>query len=57
MVREASVRVGLPTNRIGEAGILADPALSGVLRSAVAALARAIEARRSRVEGSAAPWS
>jgi chromate reductase len=52
IVREASVRVGLPTNRIDEAGIISDPALSGVLRSALAALARAIEARRSQVEGS-----
>ena len=25
VVREVSVRVGLPTNRIGEAGIVSDP--------------------------------
>lgn len=47
IVGEASVRVGLPTNRIGEAGILADPGLSGTLRAAVAALTRAIEAGRA----------
>lgn len=47
VVEEASVRVGLPTNRIAEEGILADPGLSGALRSAVAALARATEARRA----------
>lgn len=47
IVGEASVRVGLPTNRIGETGILADPGLAGALRAAVAALARAIEARRA----------
>lgn len=46
IVREASVRVGLPTNRIDEAGILANPELSGALRAAVAALARAVEDRR-----------
>ena len=52
IVREASVRVGLPTNRIGEAGILADPRLSGALRAAVAALARAIEDGRGQAVGS-----
>lgn len=49
VILEASVRVGLPTNRIGEAAILADPKLSGALRTAVAALACAIEARRADV--------
>lgn len=48
LVREASVRVGLPTNRIGEAGIVSDPELSETLRSAMVAFARAIEARRAR---------
>ena len=47
LVGEASVRVGLPTNRIDEAGILSDPELSSTLRSAVAAFARAIEARQA----------
>jgi len=47
IVREASVRVGLPTNRIDETGILANPELSGALRAAVAALARAVEDRRA----------
>lgn len=47
IVREASVRVGLPTNRIGEDGIVSDPKLSGALRSAIVALTRAIEARRA----------
>ncbi len=47
IVPEASVKVGLPTNRIDEAGILSDPGLSGALRAAVVALARAIEARRA----------
>ncbi len=51
IVREASVRVGLPTNRIGEDGILADPRLTGALRLVVAALARAIEDRRARTGG------
>ena len=50
IVQEASVRVGLPTNRIGEAGILADPGLSRVLRAAVAALARAIENGRGQAD-------
>lgn len=50
VVEEASVRVGLPTNRIGEASILADPGLSGTLRSAVVALVRAIEARRDEAD-------
>lgn len=53
IVREASVRVGLPTNRIGEDGIVSDPRLSGALRAAVAALARATEDRRDRVGGRA----
>lgn len=56
IVGEASVRVGLPTNRIGEAGILADPGLSGALHMAVAALVRAIEDRCHRAGGSAVPW-
>lgn len=51
VIEEASVRVGLPTNRIDEAGILADPKLSGALRAAVAALARAIELRRAATAG------
>lgn len=51
IVREASVRVGLPTNRIDESGILSDPELSGALRVAVAALARAIEVRRAEADG------
>lgn len=46
IVGEASVRVGLPTNRIGETGILGAPKLSEALRAAVAALAREVEARR-----------
>ncbi len=50
VVREASVRVGLPTNRIDEAGIVSDPELSNTLRSAVTALARAIEARRTEAD-------
>ena len=45
IIEEASVRLGLPTNRIDEAGILADTKLSGALRAAVAAFARAIELR------------
>jgi len=45
IIEEASVRVGLPTNRTDEAGILADTKLSGALRAAVAAFARAIELR------------
>jgi chromate reductase len=49
IVQEASVRVGLSTNRIGEADIVADPEVSGVLRSAVTALARAIEVRRTKL--------
>ena len=51
VVAEASVRLGLPTNKIDEAGILADPGLSGTLRQAVAAFARAIEARRGETGG------
>ena len=53
IIREASVRVGLPTNRIDKTGILADPKLSGALRAAVAALARAVEERRARADGMA----
>ena len=48
VVREASVRVGLPTNRIGEAGIVSDPELSGQLRDALSAFARTIVDRRAR---------
>src|ERR671932_21624 len=48
VIEEASVRVGLPTNRMDEAGILADPKISGELREAVAALTRAIELREPR---------
>jgi NAD(P)H-dependent FMN reductase len=51
IVQEASVRVGLPTNRIGAADIVAAPELSGILRSAVTALAHAIEARRAEAHG------
>ena len=51
IVGEASVRVGLPTNRIDETGILSNPGLSGALRAAVAALARAIEVGRSQTDG------
>lgn len=51
IIGEASVRVGLPTNRIGEEGILADPKLSEALCAAVAALARAVEDRRARADG------
>ncbi|MCA1728107.1 MAG: NAD(P)H-dependent oxidoreductase [Actinobacteria bacterium] len=47
IVQEASVRVGLPTNRISEVDIVADIGLSGTLRSAVVALAGAIETRRA----------
>lgn len=52
IIGEASVRLGLPTNRIDEAGILADSGLSGALRAAVAALAQAVEDRRARADGS-----
>lgn len=48
IVWEASVRVGLSTNRIDEAGILSSPELSGVLRTALTAFVRAIEARRTQ---------
>ena len=51
IIEEASVRVGLPTNRMDEAGILADPKISGELREAVAALTRAIELRRAATDG------
>src|SRR5919202_1875993 len=51
VIEEASVRVGLPTNRMDEAGILADPKISGELREAVAALTRAIELRRAATDG------
>jgi hypothetical protein len=34
-----------------EAGILADPKISGELREAVAALTRAIELRRAAIDG------
>ena len=51
LIEEASVRVGLPTNRMDEAGILADPKISGELREAVAALTRAIELRRAATDG------
>lgn len=51
LVREASVRVGLPTNRIDERGILSDPELSGALQAAVAAFARAIRGRRTETGG------
>lgn len=47
IVPEASVKVGLSTNRIGEAGILADPGLSGSLRMAIEALVRVVENRRA----------
>lgn len=53
IIQGASVRVGLPTNRIDEAGILADSGLSGVLGAVVAAFARAVEDRRTRDDGSA----
>lgn len=53
IIREASVRVGLPTNRIGEEGILADPKLSGTLGAAVTSLVRAVEDRRVRADGPA----
>jgi chromate reductase len=42
IIEEASVRVGLPTNRIDKAGILADPKLSDALGAAVAMLAGAL---------------
>jgi chromate reductase len=48
IVWEASVRVGLSTNRIDEAGIVSSPELSGVLRTALTAFVRAIEARRTQ---------
>jgi hypothetical protein len=48
VVREASVRVGLPTNRIGEAGIVSDPELSRQLRAALAAFACTIVTRRAK---------
>jgi chromate reductase len=48
VVREASVRVGLPTNRIGEAGIVSDPELSGQLRDALSAFARTIVDRGAK---------
>jgi NAD(P)H-dependent FMN reductase len=51
IVWEASVRVGLSTNRIDEAGIVSSPELSGVLRAALAAFVRAIEARRAETPG------
>ena len=51
VIEEASVRVGLPTNRMDEAGILADPKISDELREAVAALTRAIELRRAATDG------
>jgi len=51
IVREASVRVGLSTNRIDEYGIVSSPELAGVLRAALAAFARALEARRAEISG------
>jgi chromate reductase len=51
IVWEASVRVGLSTNRIDEAGIVSSPELSGVLRVALAAFTRAIEVRRADTSG------
>ena len=53
IIGEASVRVGLPTNRIGEEGILADPKLFEALRAVVMALARVLEDRRARADGPA----
>jgi chromate reductase, NAD(P)H dehydrogenase (quinone) len=49
--REASVRLGLPTKRIDERGILSDPELSGALQAAVAAFARAIRGRQTETDG------
>ena len=49
IVREASVRVGLPTNRLSEDAILADPRLSDALHASIVALARAIEVRQARI--------
>ncbi len=46
IIEEASVRVGLPTNRINKAGILADPKLSDALGAAVAVLAGALTGAR-----------
>lgn len=54
IIGEASVRVGLPTNRMGEDDIVANPQLSGALRAAVAALTRAIEDQRA-LDGGSAP--
>ena len=51
IVWEASVRVGLSTNRIDEYGIVSSPELAGALRAALAAFARAIEARRAEISG------
>jgi NAD(P)H-dependent FMN reductase len=51
IVWEASTRVGLPTNRIDEEGILSDPELSGTLRAAVTALAHAIKVRQAGADG------
>jgi NAD(P)H-dependent FMN reductase len=48
VVREASVRAGLPTNRIGEAGIVSDPELSRQLRAALSAFACTIVSRRAK---------
>ena len=48
VVREASVRVGLPTNRIGEAGLVSDPELSWQLRDALSAFARTIVDRGAK---------
>jgi hypothetical protein len=48
VVREASVRVGLPTNRIGDAGIVFDPELSWQLRDALSAFARTIVHRGAK---------
>jgi hypothetical protein len=42
----ASVTLPVTTNRLDEASLLADPALSQALQTAIAALARAAEAHR-----------
>lgn len=50
IVPEATIPVPLAGRRLDEAGIVADPALSAMLREALAAFARAIDGRRAEAE-------
>ena len=52
IVPDATIAVPLAGRRLDEAGIVADPELSGQLRAALAAFARAVDLRRAEIDAS-----